>query len=481
MSQWGSGSVGVEGTSPEENTTMGERPEDELPEADDQAPRRPRPRPRPQAAARPAAGQRSARPSPSHHRERQEHRRAAPARRARTPARSTAAARRGLVARPSPAQPSPARPTRPPGPAQIPAQRRRQAARPTRSPATRPPGRRPPPSTRPAKSQTTMIIVLSGVSVVVVLLLIGAFLIPSGAGDPQSAQTSQTTDPTALGTTVPDAQLTSFKDDATGFSVKYPKAWTKVDSGDPTVPLILSFGTRDGVRVRLDYTEVPTNAQNIANIKAVTDGVVGQNKTAKLLQQRQVAVDNMPGYYYLYTFVDEAIGRRGRPRPLLPLPGPQDVFSRAAGAAVGGVLRAGPGVRPGHREHQDDARPARVHAPGIDDAPLDAGWLIENQRPGSSPAGQRPGGPKLSRPCGTSRRGGNSLGPPTTAHQIAFRGPGCSSAPPAPHRYARRAGARGRPHPAAPHDREQDGRTAEARGIAPGLDFLIVSRPRRVG
>lgn len=156
-----------------------------------------------------------------------------------------------------------------------------------------------------------MIIVLSGVSVVVVLLLIGAFIIPSGGGDPQSGQTSQTTDPTALGTTVPDAQLTSFKDDATGFSIKYPKAWTRVESSDPGVPLILSFGNRDALHVRLEHTEVPTNAANIANIKAFTDGVVGQNKTAKLLQQRQVAVDNMPGYYYLYTFVDQESGAEG--------------------------------------------------------------------------------------------------------------------------------------------------------------------------
>ena len=156
-----------------------------------------------------------------------------------------------------------------------------------------------------------MIIVLSGISVVVVLLLIGAFLIPTGGGDPQSGQTSQTTDPTALGTTVPDAQLTSFKDDATGFSVRYPKAWAKVESNDPSIPLILSFGNRDAMHVRLDYTEVPTNAANIGNIKAFTDGVVGRNQTAKVLQQRQVAVDNMPGYYYLYTFVDEETGAEG--------------------------------------------------------------------------------------------------------------------------------------------------------------------------
>ncbi len=156
-----------------------------------------------------------------------------------------------------------------------------------------------------------MVVVLVGVSVVVVLLLIGAILIPSGGGSSQSGQTSQTTDPTALGTTVPEAALTSFKDDATGFSVKYPKAWNRVDSGDPTIPLILSFGEADAVRVRLEHTDVATNAENIGNIKAFTDGVIGQNKTAKLLQQRQVAVDNMPGYYYLYTFVDETSGAEG--------------------------------------------------------------------------------------------------------------------------------------------------------------------------
>ena len=284
---------------------MGDRPEDELPDADDQAPRRPRPRPQ-AAAARPAGGQRSARPTRqttgSARSTAERPRRAAPAP---PPPRRQPAPRARRPAQPRPAQPRPG---------QRPAQPRSAQSRPEaqpRPPATRPPGRRPPPSTPPAKSQTTMIIVLSGISVVVVLLLIGAFLIPTGGGDPQSGQTSQTTDPTALGTTVPDAQLTSFKDDATGFSVKYPKAWAKVESSDPSIPLILSFGNRDACTSAWTTPRCRRTPRTSATSRRSPTASSASNQTAKVLQQRQVAVDNMPGYYYLYTFVDEETGAEG--------------------------------------------------------------------------------------------------------------------------------------------------------------------------
>lgn len=138
---------------------------------------------------------------------------------------------------------------------------------------------------------------------------IGAFaLAPGGNGPPAN---TGTTVPGAA-TTVPASELTTFRDDATGFSLKYPRSWRRGEI-DPNgeVRLVLLAGGLNGVSVRVQRTEVPTTSENIANIKAVTDGIVGSNPTAKVLNERQVNVNGMPGFYYLYTFTDEVTGAQG--------------------------------------------------------------------------------------------------------------------------------------------------------------------------
>jgi len=66
------------------------------------------------------------------------------------------------------------------------------------------------------------------------------------------------------------------------------------------------------VSVRLlQQTEVPTTQENVGNIKAFTDGLVGSNKSAKVLKVQGITVDGMPGYYYLYTYIDGETGAEG--------------------------------------------------------------------------------------------------------------------------------------------------------------------------
>lgn len=155
-----------------------------------------------------------------------------------------------------------------------------------------------------------MVVILSVLSVVVVGAAVAVFaLAPAGGGRGGSSSPTTVARPAR---TVPAADLVTHRDDVTGFSIKYPKTWEKANiAADGPIRLVLLAGGLNGVSVRVDRTEVPTTVENIANIKAVTDGIVGTNASAKVLQQRPVTFNGMPGYYYLYTFTDEATGAEG--------------------------------------------------------------------------------------------------------------------------------------------------------------------------
>jgi hypothetical protein len=161
-----------------------------------------------------------------------------------------------------------------------------------------------------------MIVVLSVLTVVVVGLVVYAFVLRPAANvgtgtGVATPETTTTVNPAAPGTTLPVADLTSYSDEKDGFTVKYPKAWGQMEPGAEG-GLALDAGGNDAVSVRLlQRTEVPTTADNLANIKAVTDGIVGSNRTAVILKQQEITLNGMPGYYYLYTFTDKDTGAQG--------------------------------------------------------------------------------------------------------------------------------------------------------------------------
>jgi hypothetical protein len=186
------------------------------------------------------------------------------------------------------------------------------------APATARPSR-PPSRPRPAApgpsgpSRTTVVTVLSVLTVVVISLVLYAFILrPSegGSGQPSAAAPTTTVDPDAPGTTLPDSQFATFTSERQGFSIRYPREWQALVEDDGG--LLLDAGGGDFVSARLvQRTEVPTTVDNLPNIKAVTDGIVGSNRTAVILKQQAIMVDGMPGYYYLYTFTDEETGGQG--------------------------------------------------------------------------------------------------------------------------------------------------------------------------
>lgn len=287
---------------------MGEGPHDP-PAADDSGPRPRRPRPATGDRARPAArgGSRARTATPR-------------------PAANRAAGNRSVGSRAAVGSTAgrrpPARTGRPPsgtGATRAASGARPDDRAPAESPSRRPSGAsaRPRPSApgpgpRSGPSRTTLITVLSVLTVVVVSLVVYAFILrPSEGSGGQAVTTGPTTtlDPDAPGTTLPDSQFANYTSEAQGFSIRHPKEWQALDDEGG---LLLDAGGGDVVSVRLvQRTEVPTTVDNLANIKAFTDGLVGSNRTAVILKQQTIVVDGMPGYYYLYTFTDEETGGQG--------------------------------------------------------------------------------------------------------------------------------------------------------------------------
>ncbi|MGH9265164.1 MAG: hypothetical protein ACRD1D_10780, partial [Acidimicrobiales bacterium] len=148
----------------------------------------------------------------------------------------------------------------------------------------------------PKRSQTSMIVLLTVLTVLVVSLAGWGISLASRGSDnlPQPAPEN---------TPVP---VNRFTDPETGASLEYPRTWQRVEVPNATYRLVLDGGNNVAMTLRVFTTEVPTTATNLENIKSVTDGIVTSNPTVKILKQQAISLNNMVGYYYFYTFTDDS-------------------------------------------------------------------------------------------------------------------------------------------------------------------------------
>ena len=161
----------------------------------------------------------------------------------------------------------------------------------------RPQSRLPPPPPNTIGRRRLLIGALGVASVAVVGG--GAYLIGSDR--------SKSSNPTA--TTIDNA-LTTFRDPGAGFSVAYPKSWTKLTTPDPDVHLLVSTGADivDSLSIRvLPSQNVDPN--NLTDVKAFTDSILS-GEPITVLDQKAVLINGIHGYYYLYTLTDKASGQK---------------------------------------------------------------------------------------------------------------------------------------------------------------------------
>lgn len=168
---------------------------------------------------------------------------------------------------------------------------------------------------RKAKRQ---VVVLSVLSIAVVLIGVFGFVLSRGASNKgTAAQSGAASGPTTTrsggGTTVPPTEMTSFHDDVTGFTVKYPKSWNRlnVPVADIRTVLLPGFNDKNAVQIRIYPIQTVADQNNIGNFKAVTDAIVFGDQSNKLIQEQLVTLNGKLTYYYLYTFHDASTNQDG--------------------------------------------------------------------------------------------------------------------------------------------------------------------------
>jgi len=137
-------------------------------------------------------------------------------------------------------------------------------------------------------------------AVVVILVAIGlgagAIVLGRHSGAHKAAQRT-------LSASVP-ANFVTYRDPPDGFSIGYPRTWTRVMPPGNGLALLLNVGGQDAVSVRVfGLQSAVRSAKDLAAVKSVTDGILGTAGTnIQILHQQTFTLNGMPGYYYLYTF-----------------------------------------------------------------------------------------------------------------------------------------------------------------------------------
>jgi hypothetical protein len=143
------------------------------------------------------------------------------------------------------------------------------------------------------------------IGIVVVLLAGGAWAITQLFASSPTARHAPKRSSSALA-------LTQFKDPAGAFEGDYPSSWQRLSSSNPSV-VVLAAGPQ-GASILVEKTAIgaKVTSANLAAAQPLANRVVHEANHVKLLRSPQaVTVSGLPGFLYLYTFVDPSTGQVG--------------------------------------------------------------------------------------------------------------------------------------------------------------------------
>lgn len=97
-----------------------------------------------------------------------------------------------------------------------------------------------------------------------------------------------------------------------GFSIQYPRNWEQFDPSDPPreVPLLAGPGGDDFVLVRLCRLPEEIPGEAVPALRPGFDSII-QRGGPNILEQKQITLNRLPGFHYLYTFQDEKTQQQG--------------------------------------------------------------------------------------------------------------------------------------------------------------------------
>lgn len=124
----------------------------------------------------------------------------------------------------------------------------------------------------------------------------------------------QESPPAATVTPSPETpeDFVEFRDEETGFVVAYPPDWEQLEVQDAQVRLLVTLNNRDSFLVRAVPLEEEITVEEVPAMRPMTDEIVTSSEGVEVhIPAQPIVVDEVPGYFYLYSFNDEASGERG--------------------------------------------------------------------------------------------------------------------------------------------------------------------------
>ncbi len=161
-----------------------------------------------------------------------------------------------------------------------------------------------PPAASAPRSRKKAVAALTVLSLVVVGAGVGGLI--WSRNSKKQATPPPTTQASSPSPTLSDGAFVTFKDSEAGFSIRYPRGWTRSQAPVAEIRLLVSDGKQFSALVRVTHTDAVTTPANLANVKAVTDGLVGPG--AQILKQDPITVNDLIGYRYIYTLTDKDSG-----------------------------------------------------------------------------------------------------------------------------------------------------------------------------
>jgi len=102
-----------------------------------------------------------------------------------------------------------------------------------------------------------------------------------------------------------------FRDARTGFSIAYPKDWSRVATRDPAVKLLVAKGRATSLLVRVAGSPVTSDVtrETLPIVRQLTDSLVrADGRIQSIVEPQPLVLDGLPGYRYVYTFATTSGG-----------------------------------------------------------------------------------------------------------------------------------------------------------------------------
>jgi hypothetical protein len=135
----------------------------------------------------------------------------------------------------------------------------------------------------------------------------------AGSTPPAAASSSAAAPGSGASSAVKPTQnpTVTIRDTRVGFTLSYPRAWARLSSGNPAVPLLLS--SHDGASLQVQALQLPhpITGPRLATLRDATGLLLRHKPSAQIISgPRLLASANLPGYLYIYSFLDPVSHQR---------------------------------------------------------------------------------------------------------------------------------------------------------------------------